>query len=336
MLPNTHPDVAFGKTGLLLVNLGTPDSADAKGLRPYLKQFLSDRRVIETPAMIWQPILRGIILNTRPRKSAKAYAKIWRQETNESPLRYFTRRQAEQLQPLLGDGVTVDWAMRYGKPSIEEKLADMQAAGCERIAVVALYPQYSASTSASVYDDVFRTLLKRRWQPAVRTAAPWHDHEAYIEALANSVETHLNSLDWEPEMLVASFHGLPQAYFEKGDPYHCHCAKTARLLKEKLGRTDDNFKLTFQSRFGPTKWLEPYTDKTVEAMAEAGTKRLAVVTPGFISDCVETLEEIAIELHETFEEHGGTHFTTIPCLNDGDAAMGLLEKLARRELAGWI
>ena len=336
MLPNTHPEITYGKTGLLLVNLGTPESPDKKGLRPYLKQFLSDRRVIETSPLIWQPILRGIILNTRPKKSAEAYAKIWRQESNESPLRYYTRVQAEKLQATLGDSVKVDWAMRYGAPSIETRLTEMKEAGCERIAIIALYPQYSASTSASVYDDVFRALLKLRWQPAIRTAAPWHDHPAYIEALAQSVSDHLSGLDFEPEHIIASFHGLPQSYFEKGDPYHCHCAKTARLLREKLGMDDDKLRLTFQSRFGPTKWLEPYTDKTVIEMAEQGVKKIAVVTPGFISDCVETLEEIGIALQEDFAAAGGTHFSTVPCLNDGDISQKLLQTIAERELAGWL
>ncbi|MDG1007101.1 MAG: ferrochelatase [Alphaproteobacteria bacterium] len=335
MLPNTHPDVQFGKTGLLLVNLGTPDSPDKKGLRPYLKQFLSDRRVIEAPPAIWQPILRGIILNTRPKKSAEAYAKIWRQESNESPLRYYTRVQAEKLRTQLGDGVMVDWAMRYGKPSIEDRLKVMKDAGCERIAIIALYPQYSASTSASVYDDVFRALLKLRWQPAIRTAAPWHDHPAYIDALAQSVTTHIDGLDFDPEVIIASFHGLPQSYFEKGDPYHCHCAKTARLLREKLGMDADKLRLTFQSRFGPTKWLEPYTDKTVIELAEQGVKKVAVVTPGFISDCVETLEEIGIALHEDFAAAGGTHFSTVPCLNDSALSQNLLQIIAERELSGW-
>ncbi len=336
MLPDTHPPVAFGKTGLLLVNLGTPETPDAKGLRPYLKQFLSDRRVIETSPLIWQPILRGIILNTRPRKSAEAYAKIWREESNESPLRYYTRRQAELLQDELGDAVKVEWAMRYGKPSIEDKLAALKEAGCERIAVMALYPQYAASTSASVYDDVFRALLKLRWQPAVRTAAPWHDHPAYIDALVASVKAHIKTLDWKPDTIIASFHGLPQSYFEKGDPYHCHCAKTARLMREKMKMDETQLKLTFQSRFGPTKWLEPYTDKTAVDMAHNGTKKIAVVTPGFIADCVETLEEIGIALHEDFSEAGGTHFTTVPCLNDGPASIALLKTLAERDLSGWI
>ena len=336
MVSKTHPEIAFGKTGLLLVNLGTPESPDKKGLRPYLKQFLSDRRVIEASPLIWQPILRGIILNTRPKKSAEAYAKIWRKESNESPLRYYTRVQAEKLQAEIGSDVKIDWAMRYGAPSIETQLADMKAAGCERIAIVALYPQYSASTSASVYDDVFRALLKLRWQPAIRTAAPWHDHPAYIDALAKSVTDHLDGLDFEPEVIIASFHGLPQSYFEKGDPYHCHCAKTARLLREKLGMSEDKLRLTFQSRFGPTKWLEPYTDKTVIDLAEQGIKKVTVVTPGFISDCVETLEEIGIALQEDFADAGGTHFSTVSCLNDTVMSQNLLKVLAERELAGWV
>ena len=336
MVSKTHPEIAFGKTGLLLVNLGTPESPDKKGLRPYLKQFLSDRRVIEASPLIWQPILRGIILNTRPKKSAEAYAKIWRKESNESPLRYYTRVQAEKLQAEIGSDVKIDWAMRYGAPSIETRLADMKAAGCERIAIVALYPQYSASTSASVYDDVFRALLNLRWQPAIRTAAPWHDHPAYIDALAKSVTDHLDGLDFEPEVIIASFHGLPQSYFEKGDPYHCHCAKTARLLREKLGMSEDKLRLTFQSRFGPTKWLEPYTDKTVIDLAEQGIKKVTVVTPGFISDCVETLEEIGIALQEDFADAGGTHFSIVSCLNDTVMSQNLLKILAERELAGWV
>jgi ferrochelatase len=334
-MSGTHPSVAFGKTGLLLVNLGTPDTPNARGLRPYLKQFLSDRRVIEASPLIWQPILRGIILNTRPRKSAEAYEKIWRQESNESPLRYYTRVQAEALQARLGDDVVVDWAMRYGQPSIEARLQAMKEQGCERISVMALYPQYSATTSASVYDEVFRILLKMRWQPALRTAAPWHDEAGYIDALAKSVTDHLATLDWQPDVIVASFHGLPQAYFDKGDPYHCHCAKTARLLREKLGLDEDQFKLTFQSRFGPTQWLQPYTDKTVTAMAENGTKKVAVVTPGFISDCVETLEEIGIVLRDDFMDAGGSHFTTVPCLNDTDDSLDVLQSLAERNLQGW-
>lgn len=339
-LPDGHPHIAVPKTGLLLVNLGTPDAADGPSLKRYLRQFLSDRRVIETPAIIWQPILRGIILNTRPRRSAKAYAKIWRTETDESPLRYYTRQQAEllstRLAPHFGADLVVDWAMRYGNPSIESRLEALKAAGCQRICVVALYPQYSAPTSASVYDETFRALINMRWQPALRTAAPWHDRDSYIDALATSIDAHLSALDWAPEKIVASFHGLPQKYFDKGDPYHCHCAKTARLLRARLGMDEDKLLLTFQSRFGPTKWLEPYTDKTVTALAEGGIKRIAVVTPGFIADCVETLEEIALELQHDFLAAGGTHFSAIPCLNDSDSSINLLSEIAHEELQGWL
>lgn len=335
-LPSGHPDTAFGQTGLLIVNLGTPDSPDARGLRPYLKQFLSDKRVIESPAVIWQPILRGIILNVRPRKSAHAYAQIWDRETNESPLRRHTREQAEALQEKFGDTVKVAWAMRYGQPSVESRLDALREAGCERIVVMALYPQYSATTTASVHDAVFDGLKKCRWQPALRTGAQWHDNPDYIKALARSVRTQIRKQKWRPDVVVASFHGLPVSYFRKGDPYHCHCAKTARLLREELGLTEDTFKLTFQSRFGPAKWLEPYTDKTIEALAEQGKTKITVITPGFISDCVETLEEIGIGVQEMFLEAGGTHFSTVPCLNASDQAITLLHKLAKRELAGWI
>ena len=334
-LPTSHPTIAYGRTGLLLVNLGTPESADAKGLRPYLKQFLSDKRVIETPSFIWQPILRGIILNTRPKKSAHAYAQIWDKETNESPLRRYTREQAEAVQEKLGDEINVSWAMRYGRPSIEDRLAEMKQAGCERIAVMALYPQYSATTSASVYDEVFRALMRLRWQPAIRTAAPYHDDPAYINALAASVKAQIKTQKWEPDVIVASFHGLPQRYFDKGDPYHCHCAKTARLLREALGLTEDQFKLTFQSRFGPAKWLEPYTDKTIIELAAQGHKKITVITPGFISDCVETLEEINIGVRDMFLEAGGTDFSMVPCLNTSKDSIDLLVHLAQKDLAGW-
>lgn len=335
-LTKQHPEIAFGKTGLLLVNLGTPMSADAKSVRTYLKQFLSDKRVIETPRFIWQPILRGIILNVRPRKSAHAYAQIWDKETNESPLRRYTREQAEAVQKKLGRAVIVDWAMRYGQPAIHAGLERLQAKGCERIAIMALYPQYSATTNASVYDEVFRGLLKMRWQPAIRTSAAWHDHPDYIKALAKTIKAHIKKQKWQPDVIVASFHGLPVSYCEKGDPYHCHCAKTARLLQEALGLTEDAFKLTFQSRFGPTKWLEPYTDKTIEALAEQGVKKIAVVTPGFVSDCVETLVEGGIGVKKIFEQAGGTHFTTIPCLNADKAGIEVLTTIAKRDLAGWI
>lgn len=333
-LPQDHPPIAYGKTGILIVNLGTPDAPTAAALRPYLKEFLSDRRVIETSPWIWQPILRGIILNTRPRKSARAYAKIWRTESNESPLRYFTRQQAEKLDAQFASH-RVYWAMRYGQPALTTALEQMRGDGCDQIIVCALYPQYSASTIASVYDEVFRCLMRMRWQPALRTIGPWHDHPAYIENLADHTRTHLADLGWTPEKIIVSYHGLPQSYFDKGDPYHCHCHKTTRLLREQLGYQDDDMITTFQSRFGPTKWLQPYTDKTVVALAEAGTKNIAVITPGFISDCVETLEEINIVLRDDFVQSGGENFSCLPCLNDSPPSISALSAIISEALAGW-
>lgn len=335
-LPTQHPEISYGKTGLLMVNLGTPDHANARAVRRYLKQFLSDKRVIEMPALFWQPILRGIILNVRPRKTAHAYAKIWDKKNNESPLRRYTREQAEGVQARLGDKIIVDWAMRYGQPSIPDALTRLKARGCERIAIIALYPQYSATTNASVYDEVFRTLLKMRWQPAMRTSAAWHDHPDYIKTLAHTIRAHIDQQTWQPDVIIASFHGLPVSYFEKGDPYHCHCVKTARLLREEMQMNEDNFKLTFQSRFGPTKWLEPYTEPTIKELAEQGVKKIAVITPGFVSDCIETLEEIGIGVKQSFKQAGGTHFTAIPCLNAEEPAIELLTTIARRDLGGWL
>lgn len=333
-----HPEIKLGRVGVLLVNLGTPDSTEVPDIRRYLAQFLSDRRVIELNPILWKVILHGIILRTRPPKTAEAYRAIWMTETNESPLRHYTRAEAtglaERLDPP-GDAVVVDWAMRYGNPSIGERMRSLQAAGCDRILIVPLYPQYSASTTGTVIDEVARELLNLRWQPAVRTLPAFHDDPAYIEAVATGIERHLASLDWEPEVILASFHGLPKRYFEAGDPYHCHCAKTARMVRERLGLPADRFRLTFQSRFGREEWLQPYTDKTIEALAQEGVKRLAVVTPGFVADCVETLEEIDMQGRETFEEAGGTHFTAIPCLNDTDEAITMLAALVTRELGGW-
>jgi protoporphyrin/coproporphyrin ferrochelatase len=333
--PDGHPSVTQGKTGLLLVNLGTPDGTDYKSMRRYLSEFLSDRRVIEVSPLIWQPILQGPILTFRPKKSGEAYKKIWTDEG--SPLLVYTKRQAEKLNARIGsERLIVDFAMTYGNPSIASKIADMKAKGCDRIAVMALYPQYSATTSASVYDRSFNALKKMRWQPAVRTASPFHDHPAYIEALAASISEHIEGLDFEPERVLMSYHGIPKAYFEKGDPYHCHCHKTTRLVAEKLGWTDGFAMTTFQSRFGPTEWLQPYTDKTLEALPERGVKKVVAVSPAFISDCLETLEEIAMEGRDSFMEAGGTHFSVAPCLNDSERAIDLLETLAARELAGWV
>ncbi len=338
-LPASHPPVAFGRIGVLLVNLGTPDGTSYWPMRRYLAEFLTDRRVIEWSRLYWYPILYGIVLNKRPQRVGKAYETIWNKERDESFLRTYTRSQAEKLSVSLASvsaKITVDWAMRYGQPSIASRLEALQAAGCERILMVPLYPQYAASTTATVNDKAFDALKTMRWQPALRVAPPWHDDPAYIDALARSVRAHLASLPWEPEVIVASFHGIPQSYFDKGDPYYCHCHKTARLLRAALGRDDKSLMLTFQSRFGPEEWLKPYTDKTIEELARTGVKRIAVINPGFVTDCLETLEEIAEEARHTFLENGGAEFAHIPCLNDTPDGMAVIETVARRELMGWV
>jgi protoporphyrin/coproporphyrin ferrochelatase len=338
-LPADHPKVRSGKVGVLLVNLGTPDGTDYRSMRRYLKEFLTDKRVIEWPKALWYPILFGIVLNTRPQKSGKAYEEIWNKELDESPLRTITRSQSDKLSAVLagaGDRIVVDWAMRYGNPSIASRLEHLRAQGCDRLLVFPLYPQYSASTTATVNDVVFKELLKLRWQPALRTVPPYHDDPVYIDALATSIETALAGLDFEPETVLASFHGIPQSYFRKGDPYHCHCHKTTRLLRERLGWPEDRLRITFQSRFGPEEWLQPYTDKTVEALAVSGMKRIAVINPGFVADCLETLEEIAGEAGEIFHENGGDKFAHIPCLNDSGPGMEVIDAIVRRELSGWI
>jgi ferrochelatase len=338
-LPADHPRVKTGKIGVLLVNLGTPDGTDYWSMRRYLAEFLTDKRVIEWPKAIWYPILFGIVLNRRPQKVGKAYEEIWNNDLDESYLRTYTREQSEKLADRItvpGGKIMVDWAMRYGQPSIPDRLQALKDAGCERILWFPLYPQYSATTTATVNDKAFEALMKMRWQPAVRTVPPYHDDPAYIEALAQSIDRHLATLDWKPEKIVASYHGIPQSYFKAGDPYHCHCHKTTRLLREHMGVSDDYLITTFQSRFGPEEWLQPYTDKTVVALAEQGVKNIAVFNPGFVSDCLETLEEIAGEAAEEFEEHGGEKFTHIPCLNDSEIGMNVIESLVRRELMGWI
>jgi ferrochelatase len=337
-LPAEHPKVTIGKVGVLLVNLGTPDGHDKKNMRKYLKEFLSDKRVIEWSRLFWFPILYGIVLNTRPKKSGAAYESIWNKELDESPLRTITRAQSDKLSAMLSGAtdVIVDWGMRYGNPSIASRLDILREQGCERILVFPLYPQYSAATTATVNDKTFEALMKLRWMPALRTVPAYHDDPAYIDALAISIEKHLSSLDFEPERVIASYHGIPQSYFKKGDPYHCHCMKTSRLLNERLGWEKGRLMTCFQSRFGPEEWLQPYTDKTIEALAKEGVKNIAVFNPGFVADCLETLEEIAVEGEEIFHEHGGENFTHIPCLNDSDEGMEVLETLVRRELGGWI
>ncbi|MGI4745900.1 MAG: ferrochelatase [Janthinobacterium lividum] len=326
-----------GTVGVLLVNLGTPDGTDTKSVRRYLSEFLSDRRVIEANPLFWQPILQGIVLNTRPRKSAANYKRVWNTERDESPLRTYTRGQSEGLQArLAADGIAVEWGMRYGRPTTAGAIDRLIERGCDRILLLPLYPQYSATTTATANDQAFRALLRLRRQPALRTMPSFPDDPDYIEALAASVRNGLAKLDWAPQVLIASFHGLPVEYVQRGDPYSTECARTMDALREALGMTPREFPLTFQSRFGPTRWLGPYTEPKVRKMAAAGIRRIAVITPGFMADCIETLDEIGRELRETFLHAGGEHFATIPCLNDSDLAITLLEKLVRRELSGWI
>ena len=336
--PAGHPEVNYGKVGVLLVNLGTPEGYDKRNMYKYLREFLSDKRVIEWSRWFWYPILYGIVLNVRPKKSGAAYKTIWNHELDESPLRTFTRSQSDKLaQSLKGhDHVVVDWAMRYGNPSIPERLHALKEKGCDRLIVFPLYPQYAAATTATVCDKVFETLMKMRWMPAVRTVPAYHDEASYIDALASSIKLAINGMKKRPEKILASYHGIPQSYFDKGDPYHCHCHKTTRLLKEKLGKDGELLMTTFQSRFGPEEWLQPYTDKTIEKLAKEGMKDIAVFNPGFASDCLETLEEIAGEGEEIFHEHGGENFTHIACLNDSNEGMDVIETIVKRELSGWV
>ncbi|NCP19090.1 MAG: ferrochelatase [Erythrobacter sp.] len=333
-LPPDHPSVRAGRIGVLVVNLGTPAAPEVADVRRYLAEFLSDRRVIEIPPIAWQPILRGIILNTRPAKSAEAYRKVWSEDG--SPLAAITKAQAEAMQRVFGDAVIVDWAMRYGAPSIPDKLAALKDAGCERILLAPMYPQYCAATTATVVDKAGEWLAEQRWQPTLRTLPPYHDDPIYIDALAADIDRQLDALDFVPEVLLLSFHGMPARTLELGDPYHCHCQKTARLLEARMARPGLRMRTSFQSRFGRAKWLEPATDTVLMEEGRAGTKRLAVVAPGFSADCLETLEELAIQGHEQFEEAGGEQFAALSCLNTSDAGLAMLQGLLRRELAGWI
>jgi len=336
--PADHPNVQSGSVGVLVVNLGTPDATDARSVRRYLREFLHDKRVIEEDTILWKFVLNAIILPLRPRRKGLDYEKIWNRENNESPLKTITRSQADKLSgapALRGKRVVVDWAMRYGNPSIRSRLAALVAQGCDRILVVPLYPQYAAATSATVCDEVFRALMNMRWQPALRTAPPYFDQPAYIEALATSLEAHLKTLTFAPDVIIASFHGIPKSYFDKGDPYYCHCAKTTRLLRERLRLDDIKLIMTFQSRFGRAEWLKPYTDMTVKELAARGVKNLVVITPGFSADCLETLEEIAGENAEYFHHAGGENFAAVPCLNDSEPGMRVIEAIALRELQGW-
>src|ERR1700734_1473926 len=335
--PADHPPAPSGRVGVLIVNLGTPEGTDYWSIRRYLNEFLSDRRVIETPRPIWLPILHFILL-TRPHAKGRDYEAIWNKDRNEGPLKTITRSQSEKLGLALRNlerEVVVDWAMRYGAPAIGDRLKALQAEGCDRILVIPLYPQYCAASTATVGDKAFEALQTMRWQPAVRVAAPYYDDPVYIEALARSVRASLAGLDFEPEVLVASYHGIPQAYFDKGDPYFCHCAKTTRLLRDALGMDEERLRMTFQSRFGRGEWLKPATSETLRELAAPGIRRGAGLTPGFAPACLETLEEIGVENAGYFREAGGEHFAAIPCLNDSADGMAVIEAVARRELRGW-
>jgi ferrochelatase len=335
---NPSADITAGRVGVLLVNLGTPDTANAAGVRVYLKEFLSDQRVIENQGLLWKLILNGIILRIRPRRKARDYRKIWNTEKDESPLKTITRAQSEKLAAAISDQdhVVVDWAMRYGNPSIRSRIEALTAQGCDRLLVVPLYPQYSAATSATVCDEVFAVLARMRVQPTLRVSPPYYDDPDYIEALATSIDEHLATLPFKPELIVASFHGMPKAYVDKGDPYQAQCVATVDALRRRMGLDASRLILTFQSRFGRAEWLQPYTDKTVARLAKDGVRRIAIVTPGFSADCLETLEEIAQENAEIFKHNGGEQFAAIPCLNDSDPGMDVIRKLVLRELQGWI
>jgi ferrochelatase len=336
--PPDHPAIPPRRIGVLLVNLGTPDATDYWSMRRYLKEFLSDRRVIERNRFIWWFILNLVILTIRPGRKGPDYDKIWNRARDESPLKTITRAQAEKLAAdLAGDPrIRVDWAMRYGNPSLRSRLEAMQAAGCDRILIFPLYPQYAAATTASVCDKAFEALAAMRWQPAVRVAPAYFDQPVYIEALAASLEAALAKLAFKPDVILASFHGMPAEYLRKGDPYYCQCAKTARLLRDRLKLDEGRLPLTFQSRFGASEWLKPYTDETVRALAARGVKNIVIITPGFSADCLETLEEIAMENGEIFKRAGGENFAAIPCLNDSPGGMAVIGDVVGRELMGWI
>ena len=329
MIDNKHPEIAFGKTGILLVNLGTPDSTKWWDVRRYLKEFLSDKRVIEINPIIWKIILNLFILTLRPAKSAHAYKKIWFEETNESPLLYYTRSQSNRLaKNIKSETAIIDFAMRYGNPSIKSKLNLLQNKGCENIIILPLYPQYAAATTATVCDEVYRCLMNMRWQPSLQIIPHYESEPLYIDALVKSIKNKIERINWKPDLIIASYHGIPKSYFDKGDPYQCYCQKTTRLIKEKF--SDIEIQTTFQSRFGPREWLKPYKDKTLESLPKQDKKNILVICPGFASDCVETLEEINIQGKESFLKNGGKNFDFIPCLNDNSDHIRLFEKLVNR------
>ena len=330
---DNHPKINYGKTGLLLVNLGTPDSTSWWDIRKYLKEFLSDKRVIEVNPILWKIILNLFILNFRPSKTAKAYKEIWMKKENMSPLRYYTLMQTKKVsEKMQNENLIIDFAMRYGNPSIENKLKQLQQKGCENIIVLPLYPQYAAATTATVCDEVYRTLMKMRWQPSLQIISHYESEPLYIDALVNSLEKKINEINWKPDIILASYHGIPKKYFEKGDPYHCYCQKTTRLISEKFKKIP--IKTTFQSRFGPQEWLQPYTDKTLESLPKEGKSNILVICPGFSSDCVETVEEISIQGNESFIDNGVKNFDLVPCLNDGEDHIDLLIHLVKKYYTG--
>ena len=342
-LAEDHPTIPSGRIGALLVNLGTPEGTSYWPMRRYLQEFLSDPRVIEVPRALWLPVLHGVILTTRPTRKGRDYANIWNNERDEGPLKTVTRAQSEKMAARIASGgfgpgsekLVVDWAMRYGKPSIASRITALQAQGCDRLLILPLYPQYCSATSATVADRAFDALKKLRWQPTLRIAAPFYNRPAYIAALASSLRESLAKLDFTPDKIVISWHGIPKAYFDKGDPYFCHCAITTRLLGEATGLAD-KFLMTFQSRLGPTEWLKPYTLETVESLPAQGVKNIAIMAPGFFADCLETLEELGAENRDAFLDAGGDNFALIPCLNDSEAAIDTIADVLRTELAGWL
>jgi protoporphyrin/coproporphyrin ferrochelatase len=338
--PADHPPVKSGRIGVLLTNLGTPEATDYWAMRRYLKEFLSDRRVIETSRLIWWPVLNLIILSKRPGPKGRDYASIWNKDLNEGPLKTITRSQTEQLaahlKDVAGDRITVDWAMRYGNPLIRTAIENLLVQGCDRILLVPLYPQYAAATTATACDHAFRALMDMRWQPTIRVSPPYHDDPVYIDAVVSAMKRDLAALTFEPEVILVSFHGVPKSYLLKGDPYHCQCVKTWRLMREAFGWPEERFRMSFQSRFGKEEWLKPYTDETVKGLGESGVRRMAIVAPGFSADCLETLEELNVENRHIFMEHGGEDFAYLPCLNDGEGGMRVIRHVVERELQGWI
>ena len=331
MIEKNHPPIKYGKTGVIIINLGTPDSTSWFDIRKYLREFLSDRRVIEVNPVIWQIILNLFILNFRPSKTAKAYKEIWMKDENISPLLYYTIKQSEKISRSISkENIVIDFAMRYGNPSIKSKIHKLHELGCENLVILPLYPQYAAATTATVCDEVYRTLMKMRWQPSLKIIPHYESDSLYIDALVNSINNKINEIDWKPDLIIASYHGIPKKYFDKGDPYHCYCHKTTRLISEKFDLI--KIKTTFQSRFGPQEWLQPYTDKTLENLPKEGIKNVLTICPGFASDCVETLEEIQIQAKESFLNSGGVNFDMVPCLNDNNDHIILLKSLIERNI----